>query len=288
MRITIPALTASLLISTAAFAEGTAKSAIDALPEGGVVTLSGTVERVSDEDTFILRDNAGKTIDVHTARVTPVNVGDQVTIKGEKTAELAGIGEEIRAATLVEFNTMAKADAKADVKAQEPSVTDRIMASGPAVTPTDTPYANRNNQNTPPNTAYDVDVNRTQDGINISADRTADVKRDAAGVALPAASVSKSNDTRSVETRTTASVNKIEALPAAGSVKLSGVVASVQGENQFTLEDSAGKTINVQTASAVNVKEGDSVNVSGMVDDRFLGFGRKIESAKVMVVGSNN
>lgn len=281
MRITIPALTASLLISTAAFAEGTAKSAIDALPERGVVTLSGTVERVSDEDTFILRDNAGKTIDVHTARVTPLNTGDQVTIKGEKTAEIAGIGEEIRSATVVEFNEMAK------VQKAEPSMADRVMASGPAVTPTDTPYANRNNQNTPPNTAYDVDVDRTQNGIEISADRTADVKRDAAGVAVPAASLNKSGDTRSVESRNTASLSKIEALPPQGTVKLSGVVASVEGKNQFTLQDSVGKTINVKTTSAVDIKEGDAVNVSGMVDDRFLGFGRKIESAKVMVVGSN-
>jgi uncharacterized protein YdeI (BOF family) len=101
--ITASALSAALLISTAAYADNTTHSSqatIDTLPIAGTVSLSGVVERVVDGDTFILRDNADETIDVHTATNVSVNVGDHVSVRGEKTDEIAGMGEEITQASV--------------------------------------------------------------------------------------------------------------------------------------------------------------------------------------------
>lgn len=224
MRITIPALTASLLISTAAFAETEARSAIDALPDQGVVTLSGTIESVTDEDTFILRDQAGNTIDIHTASITPVNPGDNVTVRGEKTDEMAGMGEEIRSATLVDY--------------------DKPMAKSTAVSPLgDAPHVAHNQELDTPNITVREGVSRE--------------------------------------------VTSIAALPKEGQVELTGVVASIDNKQEFTLKDATGETINVQSASTLDLREGDEVTVSGLLDDRFLGFGRQIERADVLVVGSN-
>lgn len=299
MRLTITALTASLLVSTAAIAADTSvKSSIDALPAKGSVSISGTVDRVVDNDTFILRDAAGETIDVHSASALTVKEGQQVSVKGEKTAEVAGMGEEIKAASIT-GGAMGKVAAKTtstvgglvDTAATKVSnvadKTERVAANATSVEPTDTPYSNKNNKADLPNTAYDVDVNRDKDGsINVSADRTADVKRDAAGAAIHSDAVRAD---AKVDAKASAPVlSNIETLPESGPVELSGVVSRVSGNDSFTLKGADGKTINVQTASTATVKEGDSVRVDGQISDRLLGFGKQVEGAKVMVVGSTN
>lgn len=298
MRLTITALTASLLVSTAAIAaDANVKSSIDALPAKGSVSVSGTVDRIVDNDTFILRDAAGQTIDVHSASALTIKEGQQVSVKGEKTAEIAGMGEEIKAASIT-GGAMGKVAAKttstvgglvdtASAKVSKVAdKTERVAANATSVKPTETPYAEKNNHSDLPNTAYDVDVNRTKDGsINVSADRTADVKRDAAGVAIHSDAVKAD---AKVDAKASAPVlSNIETLPESGPVELSGVVSRVSGNDSFTLKGADGKTINVQTASTATVKEGDSVRVDGQISDRLLGFGKQVEGAKVMVLGSN-
>lgn len=97
---TITALTAALLISTAAHAETSASASVESLPDKGMVSLSGTVDRVVDGDTFVLRDAAGDTIDVHSNAQLTLKKGDSVSVKGEKTAEIAGMGAEIEKANV--------------------------------------------------------------------------------------------------------------------------------------------------------------------------------------------
>lgn len=299
MRLTITALTASLLVSTAAIAaDANVKSSIDALPAKGSVSVSGTVDRIVDNDTFILRDAANQTIDVHSASALTVKQGQNVTVKGEKTDEIAGMGEEIKATSIV-GGAMGKVAAtttstvggvvdRTTAKVSEMGEkTERVAANATSVEPMETPYAAKNNQAELPNTAYDVDVNRDKDGsINVSADRTADVKRDAAGVAIHSDAV-KADAKADVNVGANAPVlSNIDTLPASGAVNLSGVVSRVSGDDSFTLKGADGKTINVQTATTSTVKEGDTVRVDGQISDRLLGFGKQVEGAKVMVVGA--
>jgi uncharacterized protein YdeI (BOF family) len=57
-------------------------TAIGSLVRGTFVTIAGSVERVTDEDEFILRDNTGS-VKIWTGEVFfPVNQGDQVTVQG--------------------------------------------------------------------------------------------------------------------------------------------------------------------------------------------------------------
>ena len=57
-------------------------TAIGNLVRGTFVTIAGSVERVTDEDEFILRDNTGS-VKIWTGGVFfPVNQGDQVTVRG--------------------------------------------------------------------------------------------------------------------------------------------------------------------------------------------------------------
>jgi uncharacterized protein YdeI (BOF family) len=55
---------------------------IDSLKTETIVTVKGTVERIADEDEFILNDETGS-IQVYIGPNTmPVSVGDEVTVKG--------------------------------------------------------------------------------------------------------------------------------------------------------------------------------------------------------------
>ena len=77
-------------------ADATAKSAIDALPQEGPVTISGMVDTVdTDDKTFVLRDASGKTIDVHTSSKVMLQKGQTVKVSGTMSDEALGLGEEI-------------------------------------------------------------------------------------------------------------------------------------------------------------------------------------------------
>ncbi len=85
----------ALMASTAMATEIKTFSTIEALPESGSVAISGTVSEVEDKDTFILKDSAGTTIDVHTTAAADVKAGQKVTVTGIMKDELLGMGREI-------------------------------------------------------------------------------------------------------------------------------------------------------------------------------------------------
>lgn len=314
--ITVSALTAALLVSTAAYAQTAsvgADASISALPDSGTVSLTGTVERVSNDTKFILRDAAGETIDVHTESKLSVKEGDMVSVKGEKTSEIAGIGNEIEKATV--------------------TVTDKASASAQATTQmraeNESPAEARNNTEAKKTAAYDADIDVDADGdvaktaeartVNsddkpanardknnrttaaYDADVDVDVDGDVKQVAeagemtaaeATAAGTAKANATANAvagkATSATAALNDtIEALPKEGSVELNGVVDRVSNDTKFILRDASGKTIDVHTASTADVKAGDTVSVNGDMKSELLGFGRKIENAKVLELSAS-
>ncbi|WP_417451085.1 hypothetical protein [Kordiimonas sp.] len=74
---------------------------VDALPDEGMVTISGTVDEVDIEDnSFKLRGRSGETIDVHPSQPLTVKQGQKVTVTGVMDDEVAGIGEQIVSAKI--------------------------------------------------------------------------------------------------------------------------------------------------------------------------------------------
>lgn len=89
------------LVASTALATGVGSySSIERLPDEGKVSLNGTVSDVDDKDSFVLKDSAGKTIDVHTTSAVDLKVGDHVTVSGEVQDEALGMGQEIASATI--------------------------------------------------------------------------------------------------------------------------------------------------------------------------------------------
>lgn len=280
--LTFTALTTALLISASAYAEDTQASAaasIQGLPDKGAVSLSGTVDRVVDGDTFVLRDNAGDTIDVHTASNVTVKKGDNVSVKGEKAAEVAGIGEEIEnasvsvtgsaeqtASTTAGTASQYESGASYDSKAQARAGMDEENQKSPYET---------SNKGAPKETAsYDLDE---------SVDKMAGKAKQATDNVTGAASKSAESTTAAAGAMANDSIAN---LPKEGVVELNGIVAEVDNEQSFTLRDANGKTIDIHTASNVEVQPGDTVSVNGNVKSKLLGLGRQIESAKVLVVSA--
>ena len=57
--------------------------------------ITGTVAQILDQDTFILRDANGQTIDVHTSQAASLTPGETVTLNGVVRDEFLGAGREI-------------------------------------------------------------------------------------------------------------------------------------------------------------------------------------------------
>lgn len=75
--------------------------AIDRLPDEGKVTLSGIVADTDpDDNSFVLQDNTGETIDVHTMQNVTLNEGDRVRVSGMMEDEVLGLGEQIVSASV--------------------------------------------------------------------------------------------------------------------------------------------------------------------------------------------
>lgn len=293
---TVTALTAALLVSTAAYADNmqtSSDASINSLPDKGAVSLTGTVDRIVDGDTFILRDSSGDTIDVHAATELNVEKGDMVSVKGEKTAEMAGIGEEINNATI------SVTDKVAELASPDGETTTRFndrAASLDSNTRARTAMKNAENNQSPKmasdNTemkktaAYDLDVDADAERNRVTADvdKVADSGEMTARQATMATGADVDVDVSA--NAEMASNDTIENLPEKGAVELNGVVAEVDNANSFTLRDAAGKTIDVKTASNVEVQPGDTVSVNGNMKSKLLGLGREIESAKVLVVSA--
>ena len=69
---------------------------VDALPDEGMVTISGTVEEVDIEDnSFKLRDRSGESIDIHPTKPLTVKAGQKVKVTGVMDDEALGLGEQI-------------------------------------------------------------------------------------------------------------------------------------------------------------------------------------------------
>lgn len=291
---TVTALTAALLVSTAAYADNmkvSSEASIKSLPSKGVVSLTGTVDRVVDGDTIILRDAAGDTIDVHTASNVTVEKGDMVSIKGDKTAELAGVGEEINNATLSvtdKVANLASPDGERTVAYDNKASLDSNVQARTAMKHaenTESPKVASDNTEMKKTAAYDLDVDADAERARITAD--VDKVADAGEMtAKEATALTTDTATRTVASADAEMNSTIEALPKEGAVELNGVVAEVDSDNSFTLRDAAGKTIDVKTASNVEVQPGDTVSVNGNLKSKLLGLGREIDSAKVLVVSA--
>jgi len=77
----IAATTLATVLATAAFASGPLTPISD-LQRGTMVSVAGTVERITDEDEFRLTD-AGGTVRVYVGpNWVPANVGEAVTVDG--------------------------------------------------------------------------------------------------------------------------------------------------------------------------------------------------------------
>lgn len=91
----------------------------------------------------------------------------------------------------------------------------------------------------------------------------------------------------STKTNTTAekSAGPISKLPATGSVNLSGTVKDIDVvDNEFTLTDETGATIDVETEDKLTVKKGDKVSVNGKINED---MGEKeISAANITVTAS--
>lgn len=140
----------ALLASTAVATGVGSYSSIERLPDEGKVTLSGTVSEVDDKDSFILKDSAGKTIDVHTAKEVALDIGDKVTVSGEMQDEALGMGQEIASATIsVESHMKAPSSPASKSSTSTPDDENRTKLN--------------NESNAVPGYDVDVDVKKTQD-----------------------------------------------------------------------------------------------------------------------------
>ncbi|MBB4287051.1 NirD/YgiW/YdeI family stress tolerance protein [Roseospira goensis] len=75
------AIVAALTV-TAGAVQAETVTPIGALQPGTVVTVQGTVERVTDEDEFRLADDSGR-IEVYVGpNIVPARAGDRVTVRG--------------------------------------------------------------------------------------------------------------------------------------------------------------------------------------------------------------
>ena len=271
--LTLGAFTATLLITTAALSADTnvKTSAVAKLEPGQTVTISGTVDRLSDEDTFILRDSTGKNVDVHTAGKLTVKQGDKVMVAGKVEDEVAGMGEQIKATsvTTISTNTAAHTEAKGDTKTSSMHVGD--VDVDVSTTKTGETTANAGVAGGAVDTPYEMRQEKAPEVASM------DVKVDVD---------THNNDKAAVATTAAATTSTIESLPKTGQISISGIVDRVRDKDTFILRDSAGKTIDVHTTAQLDVKQGDKVAVEGKMKDEIAGLGREIVDADIMVTAA--
>lgn len=292
-----------------------AQGKIDQLPESGTVSLTGTVSSVRDEDTFSIEDADGNSIDVHANQKLNLSQGTRVKVRGQMDDEALGLGEEINNASVEVLGTNRAAantgldrqqgrtagvtatgetdrtartnyGADAGVEGRTAGVTagtaggtklsdkahgDTKMEADAKVRVTEAPEDKaRQLQDRRQNAQArrDLPTNRNlDDSYDVDVDTDADM---AMGI---------DNDRVSADA---GEFSTFENLPKQGRIAVSGVVARVNNDNKFTLRDSTGETIDVNTVSNVAVNEGDQVKVMGQVKSEFLGMGQQIEATDVV------
>jgi uncharacterized protein YdeI (BOF family) len=124
-KLTVLSTTAMLAVSTQSIADSNDLSVsintnsdsviIENLPDQGDITISGTVERVIDQNKMIISDRTGDTIDVNTNQPIDIKMGETVTVKGNLDSEIAGIGKQIVDATITEIGLDLDSTAGSDV-----------------------------------------------------------------------------------------------------------------------------------------------------------------------------
>lgn len=294
MRYTLTAttLSAALLISAAAYADNPeaktesqaqtgAQASIESLPDSGAVSLSGIVDKVEDNKSFILRDTAGETIRVQAASEIDVNEGDRVSVRGEKSSKVAGLGEEITSASVTPSTEDMSPAAAAGAAAAGAAGAAKTAASEAAENAS--PYATRTSaEEQKAASSYMKEEPRSMESAQQRQRSEQQASSRMEQKDEPRAGASKTETTE----QDMAAKDTIDSLPREGSVELSGVVEKVSDEKSFILRDAEGKTIDIHTASNVEVRPGDMVSVNGSVKSKLLGLGREIESAKVLVVSA--
>lgn len=83
---------------------------------------------------------------------------------------------------------------------------------------------------------------------------------------------------------TTYQSSTIDALPDEGRVSISGKVEDLDGDNEFSLQDSKGNSIRVESDRDLMLREGDRVKVIGMMDRGFLSIGSEIDAINITVL----
>ncbi len=73
----------------------TSVSELDTLKEDTNVVLTGVVANRTDDNTIIVKDSRGGTVDVHTQMPLTVNAGDRVRVSGRFESEALGVGKQI-------------------------------------------------------------------------------------------------------------------------------------------------------------------------------------------------
>lgn len=76
----------------------------------------------------------------------------------------------------------------------------------------------------------------------------------------------------------------IDQLPEKGKVVIMGTVDAVDSNTEFTIRDGHGKTIDVESMNKLTIREGDRVEVVGLMDDKLIGLGREIDATSVTIV----
>ncbi|MGE3622248.1 MAG: NirD/YgiW/YdeI family stress tolerance protein [Bdellovibrionales bacterium] len=90
IRKTIAVTSLAVLLSSTALAANTA-SAVKDMPDGGQVTLSGTVEEFNNEKSFTLRDSSGTVkVDMGSAKSVVLKNGEKVTVNGTVDKGITG------------------------------------------------------------------------------------------------------------------------------------------------------------------------------------------------------
>ena len=107
------------------------------------------------------------------------------------------------------------------------------------------------------------------------------------GIMLASASAFAGGHTGAADTKkpvTTYQSVTIDALPDEGRVSISGLVEDLDGDNEFSLQDSKGESIRVESDRDLMLREGDRVKVIGIMDRGFLSIGSEIDAINITVL----
>lgn len=89
-----------------------------------------------------------------------------------------------------------------------------------------------------------------------------------------------------LETGATQSVNSVEELPNSGMVTLKGTVEDVNINNDFTLRDQHGRSIEIDvvTNQPLDIEKGDRVKVTGDITTGALGIEEEIDATNIQIM----